>query len=107
MTISCELPSTYQLYDLIEVGASRVIPSNDRKLTERTLSFQKLLFFKRKRSVLFIQFIRRTHKGINALYLITARQSSTSKFIRLVAIELAAFNYERLLRVFMLDSFTH
>ncbi|MEK4876035.1 hypothetical protein N1I87_15555 [Bacillus sp. FSL W8-0102] len=42
---SSELPSTYQPYGLIEVGASRVIPSNDRKLTELTLSFRKLLFF--------------------------------------------------------------
>ena len=40
----CELPSTYHPYGLLEVGASRVILSHDRKLTELTLLFREFVF---------------------------------------------------------------
>ena len=40
----CELPSTYHPFGLLEVGASRVILSHDRKLTELTLLFQEFVF---------------------------------------------------------------
>src|SRR5690606_32411948 len=39
-----ELPSTYHPCGLLEVGASRVILSHDRKLTELTLLFQEFVF---------------------------------------------------------------
>jgi len=42
----CELPSTYQPYGLIEVGASRLIVAftSQRKLTELTLLFQEFCY---------------------------------------------------------------
>ena len=40
----CELPSTYHPCGLLEVGASRVILSHDRKLTELTLLFREFVF---------------------------------------------------------------
>ena len=39
-----ELPSTYHPCGLLEVGASRVILSHDRKLTELTLLFREFVF---------------------------------------------------------------
>jgi len=44
--MSCELPSTYQPYGLIEVGASRLIVAftSQRKLTELTLLFQEFCY---------------------------------------------------------------
>ncbi|AJH77318.1 hypothetical protein BF29_980 [Heyndrickxia coagulans DSM 1 = ATCC 7050] len=41
-----ELPSTYQPYGLIEVGASRLIVAftSQRKLTELTLLFQEFCY---------------------------------------------------------------
>ncbi|MGG3709594.1 hypothetical protein, partial [Heyndrickxia coagulans] len=41
--VPCELPTTYQPYGLIEVGASRLIVAftSQRKLTELTLLFQE------------------------------------------------------------------
>ncbi len=41
---SSELPSTYHPCGLLEVGASRVILSHDRKLTELTLLFREFVF---------------------------------------------------------------
>lgn len=44
--VYCELPTTYQPYGLIEVGASRLIVAftSQRKLTELTLLFQEFCY---------------------------------------------------------------